>query len=182
MKFKDLDAQEVERRVKAYVDRIQEAFRRYGNKDSGKQRMGTTLTSAYLLPPHVLISSIGDSRAYLMRNDYLIQITRDHTLAQSLIDSGSKPEDVRKFGHVLMNCLGSSANSAEAETIHVPMLAGDRLLVCTDGLSDLVDAETIATEMMGDDLQYVCDQLVERALEQGGKDNITLVVGELQTR
>jgi serine/threonine protein phosphatase PrpC len=92
MKFKDLDGQECQKRIGAYVDRIQDEFRKHGLMDPAKQHMGTTLTGAYLVPPHAIIAHIGDSRAYLFRDGLLTQVTRDQTLSQAFIDAGVEKE------------------------------------------------------------------------------------------
>ena len=179
MKLQDYDAQEVELRATAYVDRIQEAFRQHGYDHPEKKHMGTTLTAAYVLPPHVIVAHIGDSRAYLFDADGLHQITRDQTLAQALIDEGVMDKKVRKFSHILMNSLGGDGELIKPEVTPLTMQSGDRLLVCTDGLSDMVDDDVIAETMQIEDIDHVCEELVRLALEAGGKDNITVVVGEL---
>jgi protein phosphatase len=179
MKFQDLDAQQVRQRIAAYVERIQEVFQREAEADPDKQDMGTTLTSVYLIPPHALVAQIGDSRAYLWRHKQLIQITRDQTLAQELIDSGASEAEARRFGNILINSLGGGNRRAEAAVSHLQLEVRDRLLICTDGLSDLVNAEAIGAAMAVPNLQSVCTKLVELALDEGGRDNITVVVCEM---
>ena len=179
MKFNDMDAQQIRERVGAYVDRIQDAFREYGIEEPDKKTMGTTLTSAYLIPPHAVIAHIGDSRAYLWRDGHLIQITRDQTLAQSLIDAGASEEKVRGFGNVLVNSLGSGRSHIDADVMHLELDYDDRILLCTDGLSDMVNDEFIAQALSESNMQTACDILLDQALKAGGRDNITLVIGKL---
>lgn len=179
MKFKDLDSQDVKERAAAYVDRIQEAFRHYGSSEPGKSKMGTTLTAAYLIPPHVIITHIGDSRAYVYRNGMLSQVTRDQTLAQSLIDSGAAEGAVSGLQHILVNSLGGNKSHVDPEVLHVELASGDRILLCSDGLSDMVSDELIAEALAEHNLQTSCDVLIDLALDAGGKDNITLVIGEI---
>jgi protein phosphatase len=179
MKFTDLDAQDVHHRVDAYVEQIQNKFRECTHDDPRLRGMGTTLTCAYLLPPHVVFAHIGDSRAYLHRSGQLKQITRDQTLAQEMVDAGAAPEDVRRFGHLLTSSLGGDTDQAAPEVIHVELQAGDRLMLCTDGLTGMVDDTTIAEILQTDEIQPACDQLVQVALERGGKDNITVVLCDL---
>lgn len=179
MKFKDLDAQQARERVAAYVERIQETLLRYGMSDPDKSKMGTTLTGAYLMPPHVIIAQIGDSRAYLFRGGVLTQITRDQTLAQALVDRGMDRGEVKKFGNVLINSLNAIHEHVVAEVIHVELQAGDRLLLCSDGLSDMVDADSIESILSVCEIDVVCDKLVKSALDGGGRDNITVVVCDL---
>ncbi len=179
MKFQDMDAQQIRERAAAYVDRIQDAFRFYGKEEPGKKTMGTTLTTAYLIPPHAVLAHIGDSRAYVWRKGFLTQITRDQTLAQSLIDAGASREKVRGFGHVLVNSLGSGRDQIEADVMHVELESDDRILVCSDGLTDMVSDDLISEMLSESSLQTACDALLDLALEAGGKDNITLVIGRI---
>ena len=179
MKFKDLDGQECQKRIGAYVDRIQDEFRKHGLMDPEKQHMGTTLTGAYLVPPHAIIAHIGDSRAYLFRDGMLTQVTRDQTLSQAFIDAGVEKEKVKMFGNVLMNSLGGRREEVDVEVLHLKLEAGDQLLLCSDGLSDLVDEESIVSVLSKQKLQPACDKLVESALDAGGNDNITVVACEL---
>lgn len=179
MKFKDLDVQQIRERAAAYVDRIQDAFRQYGMEEPGKKTMGTTLTAAYLMPPNAIVAHIGDSRVYIWRAGKLTQITKDQTLAQSLIDAGASEEKVRGFGNVLVNSLGSGRDEIDADVTHVEMESEDRILVCTDGLTDMVSDELISKALSEDNLQTACDVLLDAALQAGGKDNITLIIGKI---
>lgn len=181
MKFKDLDAQQARERVAAYVERIQETFLHFGMADPDKSQMGTTLTGAYLIPPHVIFAHIGDSRAYVFRGGILTQITRDQTLAQALLDAGAETDQVKKFGNVLTNSLCAKCDQVDADVMHLEMQAGDRLLLCSDGLSDMVDAVSIESILAEYELETVCDRLVDAALKGGGKDNITVVVCDLSS-
>ena len=181
MKFKDFDAHEIRQRVDAYVSRIQDEFHRHAKLDPDKSQMGTTLTGAYLLPPHAIISHIGDSRAYIRRQGKLKQVTRDHTLAQSLIDRGADLTDAKAFGNVLVNSIDAFRDHIEADVVHLEMEARDRLLLCSDGLSDMVSEEQISSLLEVECLKECCDGLVNAALENGGKDNITVVLCELTT-
>lgn len=179
MKFKDLDAQDCRARIGAYVDQIQDAFRQRGLADPEKSQMGTTLTGAYLVPPHAVISHIGDSRAYLFRDGKLTQITRDQTLSQAFVDAGVEKEKVQMFGNVLMNSLGGRRDEVEVEVLHIELEANDQLLICSDGLSDMVEEDSIASILAENKLQPACDRLVKSALDAGGKDNITVIVCNL---
>jgi protein phosphatase len=179
MKFTDLDAQEVRDRVSAYVDQIQKTLRDCSRADPRLRGMGTTLTCAYLLPPHVVFLHVGDSRAYLHRGGQLKQITRDQTLAQDMVDMGAAPEDVKRFGNLLTNSFGGEKDHVRAEVIHAELQAKDRLLLCTDGLNKMVDDQAIAEILETGEVQRACDQLVQAALERGGKDNITVVLCDL---
>ncbi len=180
MKFTNIDAVDFRQRVNAYLEEIQNRFRQCILDNPRRQGMGTTLTAAYLILPHALLVHIGDSRAYLFRDGELLQLTRDQTLAQDMVDKGIPPERVRKFAHLLTNYLGGDVEHVEADVHHLELRAGDRLLLCTDGLSNMVDEPAIVKVLEELEPQAACDQLVQLALEHGGRDNITVALCDLQ--
>jgi protein phosphatase len=148
--------------------------------DAGLAGMGTTLTVAYSVGHHLLLHHVGDSRAYLFRGGRLQRLTRDHTVAQSLADAGViAPDEVasHRLRHVLTRALGSGRAEVEAEIQHVELADGDRLLLCTDGLTEMVADARIA-EVLGRTAgsAEAGRALVEAALEAGGRDNVTVVV------
>jgi protein phosphatase len=142
--------------------------------------MGTTLTLCYTTGPELFVMHAGDSLAYLFRAGTLRRLTRDHTVAQLLIDAGAaapgSPEE-RKRRHMLTNFLGGPTVSVEVDVDHHHLEDGDLLLLCTDGLHGQVEDREIAAILDGhpapDD---ACRALVDRALDRGGKDNITVVL------
>jgi protein phosphatase len=141
--------------------------------------MASTLTAALSIGPELFLVQVGDSRAYLFRAGQLTQLTRDQTLAQKLVDAGLlRPEAVRtaRVRHVLTSALGGSPG-VEAETHKLHLAGGDRLLLCTDGLTELVSDEQIA-ELLGSNPRpgEACLALVNAALDRGGRDNITVVL------
>ena len=177
MRLTDLDAQQVQERVEAHVQRIQSTLREHTEADPKLEGMGTTWTSAHFLPPHAVIAHIGDSRAYLLREGQLTQITRDETMAQAFIDSGMEPDSVKKFGHILLNSFGSGNDDVSAQIHQIEFGPGDQLLLCTDGLTDMVPEEDIAQELQRHTAaQAACEALVSQALDNGGKDNVTVVL------
>jgi protein phosphatase len=141
--------------------------------------MGTTLTAAFSLGSEVFIVHVGDSRAYRFRDGRLDQLTRDHTLAQGMVDAGMLlPEEARyhRLRHVLCNALGGRPG-VEAEIVKVRLADGDRLLLCTDGLHDVVEeAEMVAVLQAHPKPADACQALVNAALDAGGPDNITVVL------
>jgi serine/threonine protein phosphatase PrpC len=176
-KYTDLEVQQIRERVEAYVQRIQATLREYIEADPALAGMGTTWTSAHLLLPHALVVHIGDSRAYLLHDGELHQVTRDETLAQVYIDSGMDPDSVKKFRHLLLNNLGGDTDDVTAQIHHIQIEPGDRLLLCTDGLTDMVADEDIALILQRTPTpQTACDELVSAALNHGGKDNVTVVL------
>jgi protein phosphatase len=177
MRLTDMDAQQMRHRVDAYVRQVHETLHMTGKSSPALEDMGTTWTSAHFLGASVVIVHIGDSRAYLYCQDQLHQITHDETMAQALVDSGCAAESVKKFRHVLLNSLGGGNAMASAAIHLIELEPNDRLLLCTDGLSDMVSDEDIAAELQRrENPQSACDALVQRALENGGRDNVTVVL------
>jgi len=181
MRVTDFDAQQVRERIDAYAQEIQRAFVQMQHEDPALAGMGTTWTSAHIAPPHVIVAHLGDSRAYLFRGGKLQCVTRDETLAQCFIDAGMAAESVSKFQHVLMNCFGGDSAEVSAQIHMLTIKPGDRLLLCTDGLTDMVSEGEIAADLQRhDDPQIAAAALVALALQHGGKDNVTAVIGDVQ--
>jgi protein phosphatase len=143
--------------------------------------MGTTLTVANSIGLHLLLYHVGDSRAYLFRAGRLHRLTRDHTYAQALADAGLiDPADVpaHRMRHGLTRVIGRGADTAEADVKYVPLADGDQVLLCTDGLTEMVGDDRIAAVLdQGRPADATCRALVELALDAGGKDNVTVVLG-----
>lgn len=177
MRFSGLSDQEVRNRINAYVAKIHERLLSVANANPKYERMGTTCTSAYVVGWDAIIAQIGDSRAYVFRDGKLRRLTRDHTLAQELQDRGVAPEMTQNVSHVLTRTLGGAAEEAVPDVEHVSLRDGDKLLLCTDGLSDFVSSNEIVDILVAhaseDD---ACDALIAKALDAGGKDNVTVVL------
>lgn len=150
--------------------------------EPGLSGMGTTLTAMIRSGTRLGLVHVGDSRAYLLRNGKLERLTRDHTLVQSLIDAGRlREEDARTHPQraVLTRVL-DGAHPIDPDLSMREMRAGDRFLLCSDGLCGVVTDETIeATLVDYDDLDEAADALVALALRGGGPDNITCVVADI---
>jgi PPM family protein phosphatase len=179
MRLRSLAAQQVQERIDAYVTEMHHTLRAMGEADPDLSGMGTTWTSIHVVGWNAIVVQIGDSRAYLWRRGVLRQITRDQTLAQVLIDSGVPAEKTVGVRHILTNSLGGKTDVIVPRVGHVHLLDGDRLLLCTDGLTDEVPPNRIADVLNSSSRPHaVCDALVQLARKQGGKDNITVVVAE----
>ncbi len=152
----------------------------HGRQDPEFRGMGTTLTAARSMGRDLQIVHVGDSRAYLLRRSQLHRLTRDHTYVQLLIDSGQlSEEEAADFGarHVLVNALGGFDEDVEVDVDHLQLVSGDRLLLCSDGLTDLVEDDEIR-EVLSDCRAAAdgCRRLIDLALSRGGRDNITVVL------
>lgn len=145
-----------------------------------REGMGTTLTMAYVLWPHLYVVHVGDSRCYLLRGGQLQQLTRDHTVAQQMVDQGRlAPEDVEssEYAHVLWNAIVAVPSKLAPEVYSAELCHGDSLLLCSDGLTKHVPQQAV-TEFLGSarDAAHACQLLINRANEGGGSDNTTVVV------
>ena len=159
---------------------IDRALKEEAKSDHSLYGMGTTLTVAGTLGNDLVLGHVGDSRAYLLRGDTFRQLTRDHTLAQMLIDAGVANSDdpaPRSMRHVLTAAIGSLDERIEPQVQRFRLRGGDQLLLCTDGLTEMVDDELIASVLRDStSAQSACDNLVDMALAAGGTDNITVAV------
>ena len=149
-------------------------------EDRALQGMGTTLTSAYSVGADLFVTHVGDSRAYLFRDDQVEKMTRDHTLAQRYVDLGlMAPGDagVTRFQHVLTQAIGGNDEEPEADLHRVELAHGDRVLLCTDGLSNLLDENDMGGVIRRSrSVEDGCRSLVDLALERGAPDNVTVVL------
>ncbi|MFD4369344.1 protein phosphatase 2C domain-containing protein [Rhodococcus sp. NPDC058521] len=142
--------------------------------------MGTTLTAILFSGTKLGLVHIGDSRAYLLREDALAQITRDDTFVQSLVDEGRITAE-QAHTHPQRSLIMRALTGSEIEpTLTVrEARAGDRYLLCSDGLSDVVSDETIENTMREGSEEECAERLIELALRSGGPDNITVVVADV---
>jgi serine/threonine protein phosphatase PrpC len=142
--------------------------------------MGTTLTVACSAGTDLFLYHVGDSRAYLFRQGRLHQLTQDHTLAQELADAGQiHPAEMasHRLRHVLTRDVGGGHGNLEVDFQHLRLADGDRLLLCTNGLTDMVPDPLIAEVLRGTEPpQEASRALVELALERGGEDDVTVVL------
>ena len=147
--------------------------------------MGTTLTAAYIVWPKMWIVHAGDTRCYLYRNRELRQLTRDHTMASQLLEQGAiTAEDAIKsrWASILWNAIGADADEVIADTYQLDLEAGDRVLLCSDGLNKHVDDLTISDLLQETpDPALACQKLIDLANSLGGTDNITAIVADCGT-
>lgn len=168
------------RRSQQRVVRAHEAILAEGRREPDLEGMGCTVTAVRNLGRDLQITHVGDSRAYLLRAGQLTRLTKDHTYVQMLVDSGRMSREDAETSvsrHVLVNAVGGINDTVRVDVDHLPLANGDRVLLCSDGLSDLVDDETIrALLASAPTAEQACRALVDRALAAGGRDNVTVVV------
>lgn len=145
----------------------------------GRKGMGTTMTAAMLSGKRLVIAQVGDSRAYLLHEGSLQRITRDHSLMADLIDSGQiTPEEAKTHPQrsVITRALGSDPSTLP-DIYEMNVSAGDRLLLCSDGLSGMVDDPLLESTLSRiKDPQRCAAALVNEAITAGGHDNVTAIV------
>ncbi|HEV7473626.1 MAG TPA: protein phosphatase 2C domain-containing protein [Pyrinomonadaceae bacterium] len=170
----------VMRRMTHRFRKIDDELREQGDSNRSLHGMGTTLTVAATLGTVLILSHIGDSRAYLLRGGTLHQLTKDHTLAQALIDAGIAESDdtsTQAMRHVLTAALGSTGERTDPQVQRLHLSEGDQLLLCTDGLSEMVTNDSIAAVLTESrSSATACQALINLALAGGGRDNITVVL------
>ncbi len=166
-------------RVREAVERANSRIHAESETQPHLQGMGTTATLVGILGPRLLVSQVGDSRAYLVREGEAVQITRDQSFVQHLLDTGRvSEEEAYKMApqNVILQALGP-APTVEVVQSWETILQGDTVLLCSDGLSGLVGIDDIA-RIVNDSsrLHQACQGLVDLANANGGPDNITVIL------
>lgn len=184
----DIVARETENltiaQVVEYIDEIikkaNRKIREAGQNDPECREMGTTITAAVISENKLYVSHVGDSRLYIVRNGEIRQVTRDHTLAEQMIEDGLlKVQDLSNtsYNHILTRALGI-AEDIQVDHYIESLMIGDIILLCTDGLSDMLGAEEILEIIFSpaENIEGIARKLVDKALERGGHDNITVIL------
>lgn len=142
--------------------------------------MGTTATIALVVGGMIYFAQVGDSRAYIVRDGLARQMTKDQSLVQRMVDAGKlTPEQAERSEHrnIILQALGPEANIVP-EFTRDRLMNGDLVVLCSDGLSNQISSREIAElAVKHDDIEALCDALVDRAIETGAPDNVTVVIG-----
>jgi len=145
--------------------------------------MGTTVVALAFIDDTAIVGHVGDSRIYLWRGDSLLQLTRDHTLVQELVDTGAiMQQDAANhpIAHMLTRSLGpTELIGVEIHPLPDRVQPGDRFLLCSDGLYNHVSHDEIAEVLGSQPIEAASDELIKRALDGGGSDNVTLQIVEV---
>ena len=180
----EADDQEFYDALQAGAHQCHEEILRLGEEDPDYRGMATTLTLYLGVWPRAYLLQVGDSRCYLLRHGELTQITRDQTMAQELIDAGvMSPSDAAttRLAHTLSSSIGG--RQTDPIVTRLDMTWGHVVLLCSDGLTRHVSDERIRTVLRGmTSARQACDDLLQEALDGGGNDNITIVVGRALQR
>jgi len=154
-------------------------------EENSQAKMATTVTMAVIMGGYMTIANVGDSRTYLADDDRLDLITKDHSLLQHLYEQGELTEDdistprsdkAKMQEHVVTQVLGDK-QEIDVDTFQKYIYEGNKILLCCDGLTDLVSDEDIKEVIdSSESMQSSCSKLVEMANDEGGKDNITVIL------
>lgn len=144
--------------------------------------MSTTLTAAVICQSRAVVAHVGDSRAYVLRDGRMRQITRDHSFVAEMVESGAlTPEEAERspYRNVILQAVGQK-KKLEVALDAVDLRPGDVLILCTDGLSEKVSPAEMARVVQSADLRQAAEALVKLANERGGEDNITVLIGRVE--
>jgi PPM family protein phosphatase len=171
-------ARELARSMGRAISEASEALRRKIREEPMLAGMGTTLVALLWSGAEAVVANIGDSRAYLVRHhgsrdNTMLQISEDHTYEHLVADAGEVP----KLGEKLARFLDGRNDGRSPDLTPFQLYPGDRVLLCSDGLSSYVPREQIQAALASDKTPgQVADQLIDLALDQGGHDNVTVIV------
>lgn len=143
--------------------------------------MGTTLTVIWEAEDHILMGHIGDSRAYLLRNGQIIQISDDHSMVAELVRDGVLTEEQARK-HPYRNVITQAVGAADELNVHTRRLEkarGDKYLICSDGLYEYVTKEEMQQLLTHYSPEDAAEMMIEKALDGGGKDNVTVLIAEV---
>jgi serine/threonine protein phosphatase PrpC len=151
--------------------------------DGARDGMGTTVTALLLSGDAVAALNVGDSRCYLVRDGSLTQLTRDDTYVQALVDQGVlTPDDARRHPQRALVTQAVQGGDFQPTGRMVPVRAGDRFLLCSDGLTDYVTDDVIGETLRSVTDRVGCaDELIRRTLEAGAPDNVSVIVCDVET-
>ncbi len=175
-------ANEVLQRMERRFQQVRDVLVEKARADPALKGMATTMTVAATLGTELLTAHVGDSRAYVLRRSGALErLTRDQTLAQSLADAGAITREeiaTHPSRNVLTSALATRGAFVQVELKRWRLADGDQLLLCSDGLTDMVPDDTLARELAAPgSASAVCQRLIDLALEAGGRDNVTVVLG-----
>ena len=168
------------RHLQGEVEAANRAIHQAAQSQPQYQGMGTTLVAAWFYDNHLSVAHVGDSRLYRWRGGELTVLTRDHSFLQEQIDSGLISEaDARRSQNrnLVTRALGVDPE-LEVDVQDLAVEVGDLLLLCSDGLNDMLEDEEIALALqtLGSNLPLAADQLIEMANDQGGHDNVSVIL------
>ncbi len=174
----DQSASRLAYRMREAVELANREIYTYAREHPDLRGMGTTVTAAGVFGDDLYLTQIGDSRGYLVRSGEAIQLTKDQSLMQRLVDAGELTEEEAEQSerrNIILQALGPDPR-VKVDLTHQSLRRGDILIICSDGLSGLVKREEFALQVQAHpDLPALCGALIDLANERGGPDNITVI-------
>lgn len=171
--------------LEAAIQQANMAIVSYGEKKSSARGLGSTVTAALLQNDQAYIANVGDSRTYLIRGNELKPVTRDHSLVARLVESKQiEPDDIYTHPqrNLIYRSLGAGHKHVEVDIFNLTLQPGDKLLLCSDGLWEMIrHQDLLKTFEEQKSPQGICDQLIKLANANGGEDNISAVVVQVNT-
>lgn len=169
-------------RLRESVEEANTAIHRYAKERPEVRGMGTTTTAAGIFGSEIYLSQVGDSRAFLVRGDETVQLTKDQSLMQRLIDAGEITEEeaeVSERKNIILQALGPESE-VRVDLTRQTARKDDVIVICSDGLSGLVKTHEVGEVVNAlPELQEACSKLIDMANERGGHDNITVIIARL---
>ncbi len=176
--IRNVTDQEVAEKVVFAIGELSDKIYEQSHKEPGLDGMGATVVVLLLRENHALLAYLGDSRAYLYREGYFGQLTRDHSLAELLVDLdeiSSEDAETHRLQGQITQYVGMKGKPLPGFRM-IPLRPNDQLLLCTDGLTDMLsEPEILAILETGNPPETICRTLIDAANHAGGRDNITVV-------
>lgn len=175
--------------LRAAIRAAHAAIKQAAHQQPAYTGMGTTIVVALLCEDRLVVAHVGDSRLYRLRDNMLEQLTRDHSLIEELVARGFyTPEEARIHvkKNLITRALGNQDETLEVDLLDEPLVQGDLLLLCSDGLTDMAGDVDIGAALRKvpmpaspENLQTSVDELIELALMGGGKDNVSVITAQV---
>ncbi|MCC6648629.1 MAG: Stp1/IreP family PP2C-type Ser/Thr phosphatase [Polyangiaceae bacterium] len=177
------DRDDIARRIVRSIEEAGSRIYSEAKADRSRRGMGTTSTVAALVDDHLFLGQVGDSRCYVLRNGKLVQVTRDQSLVNQLIEAGQlTEEEAETFEHnnIILQALGTS-ETVQVDLTYVHLRRGDIVMLCSDGLSGMMKSDELREVLANaKDPLEACKTLTDRANQAGGHDNITCIVATFE--
>ncbi|ERI92859.1 putative serine/threonine phosphatase stp [Clostridiales bacterium oral taxon 876 str. F0540] len=171
------DAQEA---IKSAIEFSNKQIYEFSQSNAVLNGMGTTITACLLVENKMVVANVGDSRCYIISKDRLVQVTKDHSLVQQLVDNGSITAE-EAAAHPNKNIITRSLGTApvvDVDTYVLDLQHINKVLLCTDGLSNSLTEDEIYNIVIENTNQDACNKLIEISKQNGGRDNITVIIFE----
>jgi len=174
-------SQDASNSVEKAINKLNGIVREAGREHQELSGMGSTLVLAMIRGERILIAHVGDSRAYLLHDGSFIRLTRDHSVIQDMLDAGlitPREAAVHPSRAIVTQCIGTSGK-VSPDISHIDFQSGDRLLLCSDGLTNMLADQDIAAILAQQTrLDTISRDLIQAANNAGGEDNVTIIVVE----